>query len=952
MKTRKNVTLTMVTLLVFTLCAEFLSPSVAAGATEPQENLAGPVAGDASAGNGSAAGTSTGYVDIDYTLPEDENPAPDVSTFSLESHGSGESLPAAYRSDQVSGNGVTVSYLPDTMRNQNPLGTCWAFSALGACEASLIRKGLATGAVDLSERHLLYYFYNKKDTGDTFGGTSGDYNEAVMSGKNYLSQGGNNQMTMWYLAGWCGPVEETVAPYSELAAAADADMNGLLGQANSTKMAYESDAYHVQNAYMLNVGNMNEDASNIAKKNRLKKLIMEYGALGMSYYSFQNNTAYDSVEHDSYYNHTKAGTNHAVLVVGWDDNFPKENFATAAPGDGAWLMKNSWGEESDSQAQNGYFWISYYDTSINNNGGQDEPTKYAFVFDAEPADNYDYIHQYDGDGSIASYDAPAAANRFTAGTVDGEWEVLRSVGIGVAQSNALCQVEIYRNLTDPQNDPTSGELVATKEVRLNYPGYHTIPLDEEILLAPGSEYSVVFRFPEAALGDLESYVPVFISRDRKYTTGGAPFINVVTYENPDVSFYQTDDNGWADLTEDDVSGVFRIKTYTDRDEGNSLAVSHDKLKLRVGDTARIRTNAAAGAGITWTSSNEQVVKVTSAPDSTYGDIEAVAAGTAEITIKMGAWERTCQVTVTERTDTVLKPEDGENDGDEDKDDDKGEKEEVTTPAVLTGLKFDATVVTIAHGESAQLKVTPVYSPGTVTPWKINWQSTNKSVATVTSTGKIKGVKPGKATIYASAVSDGTIHAACVIRVVPKKVSLSAVRLDKNGKAIIKWEKVPYATGYVVYRSTSPDGKFTKVKDLGKKETQVTLAAVKGSTPYYYKVRAWRKIDGKRVPGEWSAVRTYGASQVSDIKAKALKGKKIRLTWDKASRADGYVIYRATGEKGTYKKIKTITRGKTVTFTNKSLKKGKTYYYKIKAYRLINGKKVYAPYSETVSAKAK
>ena len=69
-------------------------------------------------------------------------------------------------------------------------------------------------------------------------------------------------------------------------------------------------------------------------------------------------------------------------------------------------------------------------------------------------------------------------------------------------------------------------------------------------------------------------------------------------------------------------------------------------------------------------------------------------------------------------------------------------------------------------------------------------------------------------------------------------------------------------------------------------------------------------------------------------------------------ADGYVVYRATKKNGKYAAVKTINKGKTVTFTNKNLKKGKTYYYKIKAYKKVNGKKALGQFSAVKSVKIK
>mgnify|MGYP000569644580 CR=1 FL=1 len=79
-----------------------------------------------------------------------------------------------------------------------------------------------------------------------------------------------------------------------------------------------------------------------------------------------------------------------------------------------------------------------------------------------------------------------------------------------------------------------------------------------------------------------------------------------------------------------------------------------------------------------------------------------------------------------------------------------------------------------------------------------------------------------------------------------------------------------------------------------------------------------------------------------------KGKKVLLKWKKVSGVTGYEIYRAEGYFGKYKKIKTVTKATTTSFTNTKLKKGKSYYYKIRAYKTVDGKKVYGDYSYSLS----
>ncbi|MFQ9514963.1 MAG: DUF4430 domain-containing protein [Eubacterium sp.] len=87
-----------------------------------------------------------------------------------------------------------------------------------------------------------------------------------------------------------------------------------------------------------------------------------------------------------------------------------------------------------------------------------------------------------------------------------------------------------------------------------------------------------------------------------------------------------------------------------------------------------------------------------------------------------------------------------------------------------------------------------------------------------------------------------------------------------------------------------------------------------------------------------------------LKVKAKK-KSIKLSWKKVSKANGYTIYRALKKKGKYVKIKTIKKGRKKKFTDKKVKKGKKYFYKIRAYRIdANGKKIYSKWSKVKKIK--
>lgn len=811
------------------------------------------------------SGNATGYTDLDFELPEDQTEREnEISTYALEPERadsiSENELPAAYRSDAVEVDGKQVSYLPLAFRNQNPYGICWTFSALAACEASMIRNGLATGSIDLSERHLAYYFYNKGDTTDAKGGTTGDYNEAVMAGRNYLTQGGNTLLTMWHLVSWCGPVAEEKAPYSGLVADSSADMSGLLGAANSTDAAYGEDACHVQNAFLINMGT----AADTQKKQEVKKLIMQYGALGMSYYS-STGSQYDDPVHDSYYNPSITSTNHAVAVIGWDDAFPKENFAQQAPGEGAWLIRNSWGDENTGCAQNGNFWLSYYDASINNTSST---TRYAYVFDAQAADNYDNICQYDGDAgiSVLTITGGAKASNLFSVTAKGG-ENLRAVGIGIGQTATDCTLSIYKN--PEAGDPQSGTLLLSQDVHLTYPGYHTIPLTEALSLEDGDSYAVVYEFADT--------VSLYISKDTMYnTSSGNPFISVSTYENPGVSFlYQTK---WEDLSEKTIQttrgsvegAILRIKAYTD-----------DRVPSQKPTTSPSPSPTPSVSP-----------SPSPAPTSSPGPVPS--------------------------------------------------KE--PTVATLTALKLDREKLTLQIGKKASLTATPTYSAEDATPWMVYWKSDHPEVASVNDCGEITAKKTGKAVIT---VYNGTVRATCTVIVPPDKPKVTASVSGKKLK--LSWKKVSGASGYAVYRLNG--GNYKRIKTVKASTKQVTLALANGKQAYSYRVCAYRTIDGKKYYGEKSGVKT-AVSAVSSLQAKAVRGKGIKLTWQSLKTVDGYVIYRKTGKNGSYKKIKTVAGKKSTGYTDKTAKKGKTYYYRIRAYRLLDGKKVYGSYTQNIKVKAK
>lgn len=154
-------------------------------------------------------------------------------------------------------------------------------------------------------------------------------------------------------------------------------------------------------------------------------------------------------------------------------------------------------------------------------------------------------------------------------------------------------------------------------------------------------------------------------------------------------------------------------------------------------------------------------------------------------------------------------------------------------------------------------------------------------------------------------------------------------------------------GYEIYRANEKNGEFKRIKTItDKNKLTFTNTNRTFAKYYYYKIRAFCNVDGNRVYGKFSDVKSARAMvKAPDLQKVKLAGiTKAKLTWDKVPYASGYQIYRATSSNGTYKRIKTIEGNKTFTHTAGSLVNGNTYYFKVRAYRIVDGTKYYGEYS--------
>ena len=193
-----------------------------------------------------------------------------------------------------------------------------------------------------------------------------------------------------------------------------------------------------------------------------------------------------------------------------------------------------------------------------------------------------------------------------------------------------------------------------------------------------------------------------------------------------------------------------------------------------------------------------------------------------------------------------------------------------------------------------------------------------------------------------------------LTVIPKLNVVTGVRATSAGDNYINisWNKYPKTnvTGYKVYKYNPSKKRYEYYKKTTSTSCKVT--GLKTSNNYMFKVIEYLKVNGKEYNGKESVVFKAGTStKVPTINKLYTKKKKVTINWKKVSGASGYEVYMKTSSKGSYKKIKTAT-SKTTKYTKSKLKKGKKCWFKIRTYRVVNGKKVYSPYSKVKSIKVK
>ncbi len=404
------------------------------------------------------------------------------------------------------------------VKDQDPWGSCWTFATMGSAESSALGRGWQSP--DFSEKHLAWFGYT--DVSPALVGFD------RVKEKNIYDQGGSATIAVALLSRWTGIVGEGDVPYADFTTPPPAD---------------------AKNAALLNACRI-APAGVYFQKN-VKYLVQNYGAVNIDVYIDGEgeededetlNSSYNPERAAFYYAGESAESNHAVLAVGWDDAYSRENFLIEPPGDGAWIVRNSWG---DDWGDEGYFYVSYYD---NVTGALEDED--AFAFEVVPPQAYDGCDFHDPLGVTGAY---AVGNNdgdqwFSNVFTSDKTQNLHAVGLFAMNPDTTMTIFVYTDI-DAFN-PRSGALALSPwTVACAIPGYYVLNLEHTVPVMKNQQFSIVVntRAPDAEFPiAIESPEGEFSSK-AKASKGQ--------------SFVSADGASWKDLTEEKPNANVCLKVF-------------------------------------------------------------------------------------------------------------------------------------------------------------------------------------------------------------------------------------------------------------------------------------------------------------------------------------------------------------------------------------------------------
>ena len=316
------------------------------------------------------------------------------------------------------------------VKNQGEMGACWAFGTISALESALLKS---TGiAYNLSENNLQNTIlrYSKYGTSTQ-------------------SEGGHLYNAIRYFTGWLGGFLSEYDEYDEY---------GKLSPLINT-----NENIHIQDVIIV------PEFTDLLYQNDIKEAIINSGAVAAVFEAHTDNFDYYDPSTSTYYcPYILNNQYHVITIVGWDDNFPKENFSTTPEGNGAWICKNSWGTE---WGKDGFFYISYYDKTLFR-------SESSIAFKIGNTENYTKNYQTEVGGTTVQeqFEYDKYYNRYTSLADD----LIAGVGTYINEIGLNYTIDVFVN----------DILKLTQNETSKFIGFTTIKLNEYIPIKTGDNFTV------------------------------------------------------------------------------------------------------------------------------------------------------------------------------------------------------------------------------------------------------------------------------------------------------------------------------------------------------------------------------------------------------------------------------------------------------------------------------
>lgn len=406
-----------------------------------------------------------------------------------------------------------------SVKNQASTGQCWAFSTTTALESYIKKQDNLT--YTFSPRHIEYsstrVFLNNaiNDHG---------YNRS-------LGSGGHFYMSSNYLINGYGPISEEEMPFED-----NEDKINISEIQNKTTLVDV-------NNIVLNYNDTGKKCT-AAQIQDIKELIYKNGTVLTTTYMTTSSKYYNSTNAAYYYNGSN-NINHAITIVGWDDDYAKENFSSSVrpTSDGAWLIQNSYGTNF---GKNGYYYLSYEDVHVCDFYMAIDDLDYEVEDNSYILDKLGYISFLGYANDTTEYKSGYAMNVFTK---EAKKESLKEITFG---TNGTGTYKIYYKAGKATTSTKISDMTEIGSGTIDYPGYITHKLDEEIIIDKS-----ITNFSIAVYYDMDTStkpIPVSTSSASKYeyvtTTSG-------------VSFASLSGENWSDLSERTYDTIASIKAFTD-----------------------------------------------------------------------------------------------------------------------------------------------------------------------------------------------------------------------------------------------------------------------------------------------------------------------------------------------------------------------------------------------------